>query len=286
MTRILRFLGVAAGLFLATGCQQVRTISPEARKKMEARTAKNTVSTRLEARIQPEKPRAGEVSIWDIKIFSLKDKPDGAREEWKFFNQLPQTEESARSTEVLMNAWLISRDGSVFLPVRPSYKAYGSFVTDWTPPRAGLYTLYVEYQPARKNEILPVEMARWDFRVEAGKSSEKPLPDAANWSPRQNPAPITLRGESDGAPAGTLSFEGLPRKAGEKTVVSFKNLPDGASEIELAGMTAGGDFQHFRARGDARSFDVLFPKRGMVRLWVYFSLNGAPYVAPFNHWVS
>ncbi|MBW3637172.1 MAG: hypothetical protein KY445_12025, partial [Armatimonadetes bacterium] len=161
--------------FLLSGCEQTRPPSPEALKKIAARTAIGTTLTKLEARSQPEIPRAGEVSIWDLKVFNIKDKEDGTRQEWKFFAPLPQagSKDSAASstTEVLMNAWLISRDGAVFLPVRPSYKGYGSFVTDWTIPRPGPYTLFVEYQPAIKGEkALPIEMARWNFRVAAGDS--------------------------------------------------------------------------------------------------------------------
>jgi hypothetical protein len=276
---------LAAALLFVAGCEQTKPPTPEGLKKIEARTAKGTVYTKLEARPQPEKPRSGQVSIWDLKVFNIKDKPDGTRDEWKFFDQLPQQAGLPNMSDVLMKAWLISHDGSVFLPARPSYKGYGSFVTDWTPPRPGLYHLFAEYHPTRKEAPLPLEIASWTFRVEPGPGKEKPLPDNPNWTPSLNPAPITVNGARDGEPAGNLSIEGLPTQAGEKTTVSIKNAPAGAEGMELVAVSAGGQFQHFRANNGG-NFEVSFPKSSMVRLWAYFTLNGTPYAAPLNHYIK
>ena len=276
--------------FFLASCEQTRPPSAEALKKIAARTATGTVFTKLEARSHPEIPRAGEVSFWDLKVFNIKDKEDGLRQEWKTFEALPQTGDKARSsntTDVMMNAWLISRDGRVFLPARPSYKAYGSFVTEWKPPRPGAYTLFVEYQPdAKGDKVFPRELAKWNFRVAAGTSTAKPVSDQAYWKPSQNPSPITLYGAGDGEPAGTLSIDNLPGKAGEKTVVTVKDAPQGATDMQLVALSAGGSFFHFPALPDGKSFDVSFPKSAMYRVWASFSLNGAPYAAPLNHWVS
>lgn len=276
---------LAGALLFVAGCEQTKPPTPEGLKKIEARTAKGTTHTKLEARPQPEKPRAGEVSIWDLKVFDMKDKPDGTRTEWKFFDQLPQSVGVPNTTDVLMNAWLISRDGTVFLPSRPSYKGYGSFLTDWTPPRPGLYTLYAEYSPAQRGKTYPVEIANYNFRVISGPSQEKPLPDKANWMPSLNPAPITVNGAPDGDPAGTLSIEGLPATAGEKGNVSIKGAPAGATGMELVTVSAGGHFQHFRPNAIG-NFEVSFPKSSMVRVWAYFTLNDIQYAAPLNHWVK
>lgn len=284
-------LVLAAVPFFLAGCEQTRPPTAEGLKKIAARTATGTVFTKLEARSQPETPRAGEVSIWDLKVFNIQDKPDGTRKEWKFFVPLPQpggnnTNNSSNTTDVMMNAWLVSRDGTVFLPARPSYKGYGSFVTDWTPPRPGPYTLFVEYQPSEKGKIYPIEIAKWNFSVAAGDSKEKPLATKPYWKPNANPAPITLNGAKDGEPAGTLIMEGIPDKAAVEGVVTLKGAPEGITDVQLTAMSESGQFLHFRPLPDGKSFTVNFPKSGMYRIWSYFQLNGAPYAAPVNRYVS
>ena len=280
------FAFLPLGVVFLTGCEQTKPPTPAGLRKIAARTASGTVNTKLEARVQPEIPRASEFSFWDLKVFDIKDKPDGTRVEWKFFNDLPQVSTNATISEVLMNAWIVSRDGQVFLPARPKYQAYGSFNTDWTMPRPGNYALFVEYQPRRKGKIvLPVEMARWNFNVAPGKSSAKPVRKAANWSPTRNPAAITVSGAPDGEPAGTLRIENLPTKRGETRSVSVEDAPDGAEGIQLAAMTAGGKFFHF-IRGSDGKFAVTFPQAGMVKIWAYFTLNGVPYAASLNQIVA
>lgn len=272
-------------LFLA-GCEGPRPPGPEELRKIAARTASGTRSTQLEARVHPVTPRAGEFSFWDLKVFDLKDKEDGTRKEWKFFNPLPQTSTDHTISTVQMNAWVISRDGKVFLPKRPKYQAYGSFNTDWTIPRAGKYTLFVEYQPAASGKVLlPVEMAHWNFSVAPGKSSEKPLDEAPNWSPTRNPVPITVNGAPDGEPAGTLSIENLPAARGETKAVTLRDVPQGAEEIQLVALTEKGEFFHFARNADG-TFPVSFKTPGMVRLWAHFTLNGVPYAAPLNQLIS
>lgn len=275
-----RFLPLCA-LFL-TGCEQAKPQTAEGLRKIAARTASGTVNTKLEARVQPPMPRAGEFSFWDLKVFDIKDDPDGTRVEWKFFNDLPQTSTDATISEVLMNAWIISRNGQVFLPSRPKYQGYGSFNTDWTIQRAGKYTLFVEYQPREKGKIvLPVEFASWNFTVAPGKSAEKPVGDDPHWSPTRNPAAITVGGAPDGEPAGTLSIENLPTSAGDTKPVSVVGVPDGATGLQLVALTAGGTFFHF-VRGADGTYPVGFPKAGRVRIWAYFTLNDVPYAAWLN----
>jgi hypothetical protein len=285
--RAVLLLSVAAGL---AGCGRTRAPSPAELRQIaaerEARTASGTLTTELEARPQPQNLRAGAFSFWDLKVFKKEDKPDGSREEWKFFAPLPQPSSQANTTDVLMNAWIISRDGGVFWPLRPSYKAYGSFNTDWTPTRPGLYWLFVEYQPSERGKTFGIEMAKWNFTVAPGQSEAKPVGKSARWTPSQNPAPITLHGASDGEPAGTLVIDNLPGRAKEEAVVTIKDAPDGASEVQLAALSAGGKLLHFRALPGGKSFTVAFPASAMYRVWAYFSLNGAPYAAPLNHSVS
>lgn len=273
---------VLTGVLVLSGCQQTRPLTAEGLKRIEARTARGTVNTKLEAKPQPEKPRAGEFSFWDLKVFDIKPNEEGGRKEWKFFVPLPQSSDNATISTVQMNAWIISRDGRVFLPARPKYQAYGSFNTDWTIPRAGPYRLFVEYQPAQKGMVeLPVEMAHWEFNVEPGKSAEKPVRAEADWSPTSNPVPITIRGAANGEPAGTLSIENLPTTKNEAKAVKVSGVPDGALDLQLATLSQNGDFSHPN-RADDGTFTVKFAKSGMVRVWAYFTLNGVPYAAPIN----
>lgn len=282
-----RLLPFSAFLCLAlAGCEQNRPPTAEGLRKIAQRTASGTKNTKLEARVHPETPRAGEFSFWDLKVFDIQDQPDGTRVEWKFFNDLPQSSTDATISEVLMNAWLISRDGQVFLPARPKYQAYGSFNTDWTIPRAGPYTLFVEYQPRKKGKIvLPVEIAQWNFPVASGSSTQKPVRKSSNWSPTHNPLPITLGGAPDGEPAGTLNIENLPTSAKETKSVKIQGAPNGATGMELVALSAGGAFCHFPRNADG-TFAVRFDKPEMVRLWAYFTLNGALYAAPMNQLIS
>lgn len=167
----------ALGLLLLAGCEQQRPPTPEGRRLIESRTAVGTRNTRLEARPQPFPVKTG-LSIWDLKVFASKDNPNGTRKEWKFFESLPQTNRSLNTTQTLMRAWVISRDGRIFLPRIPAYKAYGSFVTDWNITHPGSYTLFVEYQPLQKaeegirqGEAIPRELARWNFEVRDSAST-------------------------------------------------------------------------------------------------------------------
>ena len=276
----------ALSLLPLSGCEQTKPPTAEGLRKIAARTASGTLNTKLEAKSQPAPPRAGEFSFWDLKVFDIKDKPDGTRQEWKFFNDLPQPSTDATISEVLMNAWLVSRDGEDFLPARPKYQANGSFNTDWTIPRPGKYLLFVEYQPRRKGKIvLPVEMAKWNFSVAPGKSQAKPVIDAPYWAPTRNPVAVTAFGTRDGEPAGTLSIQNLPLGRGETRSVSVQGAPGGAEGIQLAALTSGGAFLHFQRGADGK-FAVKFPASGLARVWAYFTLNGVPYAASINHEIS
>ena len=275
---------VALPIFLA-GCEQKKPPTPEGLKKIAARTASGTVTTKLEARVQPAIPRAGEFSFWDLKVFDIQDQEDGTRKEWAFFKPLPQPSSDATISEVLMKAWIISRDGRVFLPARPKYQGYGSFNTDWTIPRPGAYTLFAEYQPAATGKIYPVELAHWNFQVVPGKEAAKPLGERPHWTQTHNPLPITLRGASDGEPAGTLSIENLPSRKGETRATKIVAAPEGAQDMDLAALSSGGTFLHFPRNPDG-TFAVNFPKSSTYRVWAYFTLNGAPYAAPINQVVS
>jgi len=277
---------------LMAGCnyEQSKPPTAEGLVLIKARTAVGTHTTKLEARPMTNPPKAGEISIWALKVFDIKDKPNGERNEWKFFNQLPQTQngEEAGTTDVLMRAWIISKDKSVFLSQSPSYKAYGSFVTDWIIPKAGDYSVFVEYQPAASgNKIYDVEMARWDFKTvpndngsaqtvsvetpvvkpaenavvkgdqtlrEFGSASEKGIQGPAIvFSSRKNPK--------------SGDYENLEVKPKDKSALSNQEVaalsPDGKTLLNFVG-----------ERGQ-----LVFPQKGNWDLWITFQKDGEKFTS-------
>lgn len=279
-----------SGALCLVGCEQTRSPTAQGVKLIKARTATGTQNTKLETKTQPSPARAGQISIWDFKVFDRKDNPDGTRKEWKFFSALPQSSSDKATTEVLMNAWLISRDKTVFLPQKPSAKAYGSFMTDWTIPKGGPYTLFVEYQPVvakdelsledlKERKILPVEHARWDLSIQGtagagstlrvavknGKATAYSL-DTSNYGARaqvslslplvqlKNNQKTTLSAVINGA-SGTISDESL-------TALS----PDGQVLVHEIGATPS----------------LTLAQKGVWRAWFSFSLDGKPFAAPFD----
>jgi len=280
------------------GCEQTRPPTAEGLRQIHLRTAGGTANTKLEARSQPSPARSEAVSIWDFKVFDKRDKPDGTRTEWKFFNALPQDSPDQGTTQVLMNAWLVSQDKSVFLPQKPAYKQYGSFVTDWTIPKGGPYTLWVEYQPViAKDELssddlkgskaLPVEHAHWDFA--AGGNGTPPAlvpqiavgPDAG--SVTQSVYSLDARNYGTLAPF-RLTLSSVAFQANRRAkfiphiaatgLISDQSLvaisPDGKSLVHAVGGTPS----------------LTLPQKGVWRAWFSFSLDDKPYAAPLDLTVS
>ena len=282
------------GLF---GYEKARPPSPDGRKKIEARTAKNTIHTRLEARSQPEKVRAGQVSIWDLKVFQPKDKPDGTREEWKFYAPLANASLSGNVSQVFMRAWLISADKRVFLPQIPSYKGYGSFVTDWTIPQNGAMTLWVEYTPIKLvrdglpgGEILTTELARWNFQVAGEK---KP-----NFEPL--PAPTKAPSGEEFFPAMSLDRATYGAKSPFGIMLRRENFRANQSggldwsvtgigenvEVETEDFAAispnGQTFFHESSDTVAATFNA----PGIWKCWFSFQIDGKKYGAPVDFLVK
>jgi len=297
MNRCIPFLALGSALCLA-GCQESPSPTPEGPQQIRLRTATGTANTKLEAKSQPSPARSEAISIWDFKVLDKHDKPDGTRKEWKFFNALPQDSSSQDNTQVLMNAWLVSQDKSVFLPQKPAYKEYGSFVTDWTIPKGGPYTLWVEYQPiVAKDELssddlkgsttLPIEHARWDFSA-GGNGTPPPLvpqiaigPDAG--SVTQSVYSLDSSNYGTRAPFRlTLSSVAFQANRRAKFVphiaatglVSDQSLvaisPDGKTLVHAVGGTPS----------------PILPQKGLWRAWFSFSLDDKPYAAPLDLTVS
>ncbi len=277
-----------------SGCEQTKPPTPEGLKLIKLRTATGTKNTKLEAKSQPSPPRAGQTSIWEFKVFDIHDKPDGTRREWKFFNALPQSSKDKGTTEVLMNAWLVSKDRQVFLSQKPKYAQYGSFVTDWTIPRNGPYTLWVEYQPVvakdelsmddlKDSKILPVEFAHWDLTVQGDPSVVPSLPVA---TPGGSATAYSVDASSYGTRAPV--FVSLPLtqlKVNQKTVLS-PQISGATGEVADQSFTAlspdGQTLVH--EIGVAPSLSP--GQKGAWRAWFSFSLDGKSFVAPFDLNVS
>lgn len=269
------------GLALA-GCEQTRPPTEAGRKLINSRTATGTIWTKLEVRPQPAEPVAGQVTIWDLKIFRKQDKEDGTRKEWKFFNQLPNIDTAEATTSVLMNAWLISEDGSVFLRSRPVYKAYGSFVTDWVVPRAGQYTMFVEYQPIQKDtissqtKVYPMELARKSITVKGSPQ----LPPNPEWKPSHQTGKVSLPVFDANGEKTEFGCEVnlIPLRARTRQMLSWKPLsPEGKADQNfqsyVVALGKNGNFTHYRGTDAA----AIFSEPGLHKLWFCFENSGQRY---------
>ena len=275
----------SVALLFLSGCNgysQSKPPTPEGLKLIKARTAFGTIHTKLEAKSQPSPPRAGEVSIWDVKIFDIKDKPTGERQEWKHLLPVPQSENTGNVTDVMMNAWMISRDKTVFLPGKPSYKAYGSFLGDWILPKTGEYAFFAEYKPnggsARRN--LPLEMARWNFDV------RESAPKVKSFVARQPSAArevsvgkfvLTATGERATLRPIELRLEEI--RAARQSRFSWSTTSAGARNFDVVALSPDGrTLLHF----PSNQITAAFPQSGVWRVWFSFESNGEKFIAPYD----
>ena len=119
---------LALPLVAVAGCQPTRPPSPAAQKLIDEQTMTGPVNTKVQARPFTYPVKSAELSLWDIKVFDVKDKENRLRREWKHFAQIPQQPRTkVNNTQVLMNGWIISKDGKVFLPQKPTLKDYARF---------------------------------------------------------------------------------------------------------------------------------------------------------------
>ena len=270
----------------------MRPPTPEGLKRIQARTARGTVNTKLEARSQPEPAKAGNVSIWDLKIFDIKDQKNGMRQEWKNFAQLPQQPATeVNNTLVLMNAWLISPDRTVFLPQKPAAKAYGSFVTDWTIPRPDSYELWVEYQPTVAEEELsmkevltrkasyklPREVAHWNF-VATGEPLEG-APAAASKIAAPTAAPLPVYDAKGARTSESVTFAPIIARANRK--LPLKWALANQAKLENPEIVAVAPDDSTLLHGIGAAPQMTFTKAGLWRVWFNYTRDGASFAAPF-----
>lgn len=287
--RVKRFLALLSLLALA-GCEQTRPPTPQGLKLIAARTAKGTVNTKLETKTQPDPPRAGQISIWDLKVFDIHDKPDKTRTEWKFFNALPQESTENATTGVQMKAWLISKDRSVFLPQKPNYKQYGSFVTDWTIPKSGFYTLWVEYQPVvAKDELslqdlkkappLPIERAHWNVSVAGTSTVNRPVAPSEHGGAFGT---YSLDSNDYAHGAGMdVTFKSTKAKVGQKIMLhpQINGAQDTITEQSFTALSPDSNTLLHEVGPNA---GLTFSQKGKWRVWFVYSVNDVPYVCPID----
>jgi hypothetical protein len=267
-----KFLPLLLLLPLA-GCEQKKPPTPEGRAKAAARTATGTVLTKLEVKTQPDPILNGGVTIGDFKIFKKKDTPEGFREEWETFKPLPDTDSDTVST-VLMRAWLVEKNGSYMESLRPAYKGYGSFVTDFLPPRPGYYILWFEYQPQDKDNPsrpMPQELARKEIVVKGSVGPANVLV-----APGGNVAYVYKRqakgtGAKVEVKAGTFQI-------GKLTDLSWTLAGKNPEKSEMIALSPDGQ-DLLRFVGNKKAIELTQP--GVWRLWFGFEQNGERYYAPY-----
>ncbi|RYX81892.1 hypothetical protein EON83_21870 [bacterium] len=281
----------AVGALALAGCEQTLPPTAEGLKLIAARTAKGTKNTKLETKTQPSPPLAGNTSIWDIKVYDVVDKSEGIRKEWKFFNDLPQSSTDKTATGVLMNAWLISKDRSVFLPQKPAYKQYGSFLTDWSIPQSGPYTLWVEYQPvvARdelsfqdmkdKSKALEIEHAHWDVNVGGTAKAERPLTPSAHGGAYG----VYSLSSDDYSKSESMDVAINPEKALVNQKTKFATTISGATgTVADEAITALSPDGNTLLHGVSAMPQLTFAQKGIWRTWFTFSIDGKPYACPLD----
>ena len=283
-------------LLALAGCQPSRPPSPAAQKLIKEQTATGPVNTKVRAKPFTYPVRAGELSLWDIKVFNIKDKESGLRQEWKHYAQLPQDPNAqATNTQVLMKGWIISEDGTIFLPQKPAYKAYGSFYTDWTLPRPGPYTLWLEYQPsvAHQEELslgelmerkasynLPREVAHWDF-VAVGEALEG-APLSADKTPLAISTPV-------GNPLALYNSKGARV---ERAVIAKVRQARAKQKVVMSWLAGRPDFQNPEVvaiapdrstmlHGIGLAPTMTFSVPGKWKIWFSYTRNGESFAAPY-----
>ena len=279
------------------GCQPSRPPSPGSLKLIKEQTAIGPVHTKLQAKPFTYPVRAGELSLWDIKIFDIKDKENGLRQEWKNFAQLPQQlGTQVNNTQVLMNGWIISQDGTIFLPQKPTYKGYGSFYTDWTLPRPGPYALWIEYRPsvAHNEELsagelldrkasynLPREVGSWNFNAVGEKLTGAPdVGDTSSVRASTSEGQPLAIYDAKGARAGAIALL-KPVKARVNRALKLQWTVSG-TPLEDPEIVAIAPDRSTLLHGIGAAPELTFGTAGTWKIWFSFVRDGQSFAAPYS----
>ena len=253
-------------------------------------------NTKVQARPFTYPVKSGELSLWDIKVFSTKDKESGLRQEWKHFAQLPQhLPPKINNTQALMNGWIISKDGTIFLPQKPTYKAYGSFYTDWTLPRAGDYTLWLEYQPsvAHQEELsaqelinrkasynLPREVGFWDFKA-VGKSLPNLKTDTDDSVHVSSGLPLKTYNNRGERVQDDVTIQRIAARVGQKTRIPWA-LQSGAAPLENPEIVAIAPDNSTLLHEIGSAPELTFDAPGEWKIWFSYTRGGQSFAAPYS----
>ena len=290
--------GFALLLVAVAGCEPHNPPSPAALKLIKAQTLIGPVNTKVRAKPFTYPVKAGEQSFWDIKVFDIKDKDStGLRQEWKHYAQLPQQPNTTlNNTQVLMNGWIISKDGTIFLPQKPTYKQYGSFYTDWTLPRPGDYTLWLEYQPSvaqnedlsmgelmtrRASYNLPREVGYWNFTA-IGNALPNLKIDTDNSVHISNGLPLKTYNDKGERVADDVTL-GSPvvARVGQKTRLQWA-LPSGAAPIENPEVIAVAPDNSTLLHGIGAAPAMTFDMAGDWKIWFNYTRGEQSFAAPYS----
>ena len=287
---------LAPALLILAGCEPMRPPSPAAQKIIDAQSLKGLHSTKVQAKPFTYPVKAGETSFWDIKVFNVKDKPDGLRQEWKHFAQIPQQPGTKiNNTQVLMNGWIISKDGTIFLPQKPTYKGYGSFYTDWTLPRAGDYTLWLEYQPsvAHNEELsaaelinrkasynLPREVGYWNFKA-VGKSLPNLKIDNDNSVHVSSGLPLKTYNHRGERVKDDVTIQQTSARVGQKLRIPWA-LQSGAPPIENPEIVAIAPDRSTLLHEIGASPAMTFDAPGEWKIWFNYTRGEQSFAAPYS----
>ncbi len=288
------FLLALAALAVA-GCQPTRPPSPAAQKLIDEQTMTGPVNTKVQARPFTYPVKSGELSLWDIKVFDKKDKENGLRREWKHFAQLPQhLPPKINNTQALMNGWIISRDGTIFLPQKPTAKGYGSFYTDWTLPRAGDYTLWIEYQPsvAHEEELsaaelisrkasynLPREFARWDFKAVGETLPTTSYAEVSSVVPMGNTS-AAVYNDRGGRTVEVVSFPKIMARVGQKTTIKW-SVSGVKGAIETPEVIAIAPDRGALLHSIGAAPELTFDQPGEWKIWFNYTRGEQSFAAPY-----
>ena len=288
-------LALALSLVAVAGCEPHNPPSPAALKLIKAQTLIGPVNTKVRAKPFTYPVKAGELSFWDIKVFDIKDKPDGLRQEWKHYAQLPQQPNTTlNNTQVLMNGWIISKDGTIFLPQKPTYKQYGSFYTDWTLPHPGDYTLWLEYQPAvapnedlsmgelmtrRASYNLPREVGYWNFKAIGNAAPTSPVAHTATPMPDAGGNPILVYNNKGEMVGETVTWTPIKARVGQKTKLAWK--VEGGAPIENPEIVALAPDRSNLVHGIGAAPALTFDIPGAWKIWFNYTRGEQSFAAPY-----
>ena len=295
MSRFSRILLLALPLGALAGCEPMRPPSPAAQKIIDQQTLIGPVNTKVQAKPFNYPVKADAISFWDIKVFDKKNKDTGLRQEWKHYAQLPQQPDTKlNNTQVLMNGWIISKDGTIFLPQKPTYKQYGSFYTDWTLPRPGPYTLWLEYQPSvAENEDLSAaellsrkasynlsrEVGHWDFKAVGASLPVPGYSEVLSLSPPAGQLSAPVYNDKGGRNGYTIFFANSQARVGQKTKLQWalasKSPVENPEVIAIA--PDNGTLLH----GIGAAPELTFDAPGDWKIWFNYTSGEQSFAAPY-----